>query len=143
MVLRTDPAFPERSDLLLVVGFPAHQEFLPVDQVTVEIRSVDTCEFCLTVNREPADAAHTGAVDHDRVHADHGFNSERTGDIRNPLHLESAAIGDNSVGFDFLVPENIRDFRHMTLIALGTVAGDREISVDKFPEPVFPVKEIA
>src|ERR1035437_4733347 len=69
------------------------QQLIEVDLVPVELRSVDTDELGLATDTAPAGAAHTGAVNHDRVKADEGLNAVWLCGLGAELHHDTWADG--------------------------------------------------
>src|SRR5436190_23121675 len=60
----------ERFLLLRAIHGVALREHLEVDRVRVELRTVDACELRVAVRVDATAAAHSRAVDHDRVETD-------------------------------------------------------------------------
>ena len=85
--------------LFFKVGALSCQQQIPVDLVSVEIRSVDAGELCFAAHGYPAAAAHTGAIDHYRVQADDGLYAEGFGGFGTELHHNARADGDYPVDF--------------------------------------------
>ena len=110
--------------------------------MAVEVRPVDAGEFHLIAHLHPAAAAHSGAIDHDRVDAHHGLDLVRPRGIGARLHHHRRA--DRNDLFDVGVP------RHGDLDAVGdhalharrTVVRAQDEFVAAGLELVFPENQI-
>ena len=75
------------------------QEFVPVDDVTVDFGAVDAgvfaYHFAFDVDRNHARAAHAGGVDHDRVEAGDGFYGVGFGEVADGAHHQRWPDGDD------------------------------------------------
>src|SRR5579864_3209319 len=65
----------EDQFLLGCVGAVAEREQVEVDLVGVELRAVDAGEYGLAAYGDAAAAAHSGAVDHDRIETGHSLDA--------------------------------------------------------------------
>ncbi len=99
---------PLACDLLLleVDALALHHE-IEVDLVGVELGAVDADELAVAADRDPAAAAHPGAVDHDGVERHHGGDLVFLGHQRDELHHDGGADGDDEVRFPVLLDEGL------------------------------------
>src|SRR5512136_841903 len=99
--LFTDPAFfrgVAEEGLLVAIGGEAVGKAGEIDLMTVEFGAVHAGELHLAAYHDPAAAAHAGAVDHDRVEADDGFDAVRPGQLRDRAHHRHRTDGENRLG---------------------------------------------
>ena len=68
-----------------------------IDLVSVKLRAVHAGKLDLVVYRNPATAAHTGTVNHNRIEAHNGFNMVRAGDLSNGPHHRDWADGKHII----------------------------------------------
>jgi len=87
-------------------GAHALHHLVPVDQVTVEFRSVDTHELCLASDSESTGTTHAGAVDHDGVErhivGDTIFMGEERGELHHHGRADCQHLVDMLALDDFL-----------------------------------------
>ena len=76
----------------------AGEHFVEVDAVGIEVRPVHAGEAGVTVDRDPARAAHAGAVDHDRVERYDGVHVVVSGDLGAGPHHHHRPDGHHQVG---------------------------------------------
>ena len=81
----------------MLVHLLAAHRFVEINQMAVEVRTVDTGELGFAADRDAAAAAHAGAVDHDRVHADDGLDPELLGQLADKLHHDQRSDRDHQV----------------------------------------------
>ena len=94
-----------------------------VHQMPVKVRAVHAGELRFAPHRHAAAAAHAGAVDHDRIHADDGFHTIGTGQVAHSLHHGQRADGNHLV---ILLPGPelfLQRLGHKALVAVGAVVG--------------------
>ena len=86
-----------RLCLKVTIGGVPGDHFVKVHLMAVEIRAVHTGEFDLAVYVQAAAAAHSGAVDHNGVHADGGGDAVFFREFAGKLHHHQGADGEDVV----------------------------------------------
>ena len=105
-----------------VDALSAH-EFLEVDGMAVEVRTVNAAKARLAIHRDAARPAHAGAVDHDRVERHRGRHAELAGRRGGELHHDRRSHGERVVdlaGFAQLLER----VGHQPLHARRAIVGD-------------------
>ena len=75
------------------------EHLIPVDEITVELRSVNAYETSLSTYGKPASTAHTSAIDHDCVKRDSVRNIKFLCKKRRELHHHWRTDSDDTVYF--------------------------------------------
>ena len=95
--------------------------FVEIYQMSVEIGTVNTCEFSLAANSQTATATHTGTIDHDGVHGNGGLDIVLLGQLRNKLHHYQRADSDNFVVLVAFLDQSLQCIGNQTLEPLVLV----------------------
>ncbi|OPZ62783.1 MAG: hypothetical protein BWY86_00222 [Candidatus Aminicenantes bacterium ADurb.Bin508] len=82
----------------LPVGSHPQNHVVEIDQVAVELGTVDTDELRFSSHAYPASPTHSRSVDHDRVQGDRGGDSERFRNRRAPFHHLGGTDREDLVG---------------------------------------------
>ena len=126
-----------RSRLLRLESLLPGEQLPEVDQVPVEVGTIDASELDLAADRRPARAAHAGAIHHDGVERDHGANAERPGHVGARAHHRQGADGHHQIGT--VAPHQIvQGLGHEPFAALGAVVGADDELVAEGPQLVLP-----
>src|SRR5665213_3814820 len=113
----------ERLALLVAIhGVALHQDF-KVDQRGVELGSVNAGELAFVTEQHAAAAAHSGAVHHDGVEADHGLDAEGFSDSCDGAHHGDRANREHKVDSALGVDEPVQLHGHQALLTVTTVVG--------------------
>jgi hypothetical protein len=91
--------FFEDSAFAVFIGFEAVHKLVEVDFVAIEFRAVNAGEFSLFIDSYATAAAHTSAIDHNRVQADDSGDIEGPGQFRYHLHHYHRACAINGIDF--------------------------------------------
>ena len=94
----------------------------------IEVRAVNTGELCLPADNDTAATAHPGAVNHDGVEGDDGFDAVGAGDLCEELHHDVRPDGDDTVKLGAAFGDVLFDFGTEgiggeALAAIGAVIG--------------------
>ena len=92
--------------LLVLVEGGALDEGIEIHLVRVKVRPVHAGELGLPAHDHAAAAAHAGAVHHDGIQGDDGADAVGAGDVRQKLHHDVGADGDDPVELG-LVPGDV------------------------------------
>lgn len=107
---------------LFLICSEAEDEFVVIDQMTIKFRTVNTGKLCFSADGYPAAAAHSSAVDHDWIEADHGGYVKFFGNIADRFHHRNRA--DCHDQFDVAPFEHfLEDIGDKAMVAIGTVIG--------------------
>ena len=93
------------------------EHLVPVNECSVEFRSVDAYELCLSSYCQSACAAHSRAVHHDCVERHVGGDIIFSGEQAAEFHHYRGADGHNLVNV-FLVDEFLYSYGHHSLLAV-------------------------
>ena len=91
----------------------------------VELRTVNACELYLAADQEPACSAHSGSVDHDRVHRNDGGDAELFGELACELHHDDRSDDDAVIVTDAFIPKLLECNADIAVDAVGTVIGSK------------------
>ena len=83
--------------LLLAVHPQAARQEIEVHLMAVEFRSIDTGEFRLPPDGDPAGPAHPRGIHHDGVEADDGLDTVGPGEVGDDLHHGHGPDGEDPV----------------------------------------------
>ena len=113
-----------------------------VHLMAIEIGAVDADELDLPSHRDPAGAAHAGAVDHDGVERHLGGDSKGTRGLDAGAHHRQRTDGDDQVGpvGDQHLAKRLGD---QTRTAMAGVVGAHDQLVALSSEPLFPEHPVA
>ena len=95
--------------------------FVEINQVAVEIRSIDTGKFGFAANRQSAATAHTGAVHHDGIHADDGLHAIFLGQHAHEFHHDQRTDGNHFVVLVSALDQLLKRGGHESLFAMTSV----------------------
>ena len=101
---------------------------VPVNKMSIELRAVDTGEFCLTAHGQAAGAAHTGAVEHDRVHGNDRPDPVFLCGVTDTLHHAGRPNAHDFVIYVSGVKERLHLRYVEARFAIGTVIG-RDVEI--------------
>ena len=136
---------PVVRSLLLITAKPLQtpHEIVEIDLVRIEFGPVDAGELDVVADSYAAPAAHAGAVDHDRIHADDGLNAERAGRLGAGLHHDGRANRDNPFRVRMLCQGLLETGGHATLHpGRAIVRADNQL-IAVFLELVLPEDQVA
>ena len=108
--------------LLALEGTHALEHFVPVDQCSVELRTVDTYELRLAANGQSAGTAHTRTVDHDGVQADLAGNVMLLGGEVREFHHDGRTDGKHLVDV-LLLEEFLHTHGYHAFLAVAAIVG--------------------
>ena len=77
-----------------LVHVAALHGFVKVHQMTVKVRAIHTGKLGFSAHGQATAAAHAGAINHDGVHGNHGFNVVLFGGQGHKFHHNQRADGD-------------------------------------------------
>lgn len=95
--LQVEAAFFVGEAFLWLEGGEALDHLVEIDLMAIEFGAVDADELGLAADGDAATAAHTGAIDHDGIEGDDGFDVVGLGGIGAELHHEWGSDGDDEV----------------------------------------------
>src|SRR3954452_2689545 len=91
--------------------------------MAVEVGAVDTGDLDLVAYLYAAAAAHSGAVDHERVEAHHGLDARGARCVRGGLHHDGRADGNALVDVGVALQRGLDANADVTLQPGGAVVG--------------------
>ena len=113
-------------DFCTLEGTHALEHFVPVNLVSVELRTVDADELRLASDGQSASTAHTGTVDHDGVQRHIGRNIVFLSEQTRELHHDGRANGEDTVYVRLLLDELLNTNGHHTFFTIRTVVGHND-----------------
>ena len=103
-----------------------HQHF-KVHFMRIEFGSIYAGEFALAIDHDAAAATHSGAVDHDRVQADHGPNVLFAGHLGHSPHHRDRSNRQHQVDADTVFNKLAKLVGNETLVGVAAViSGDHD-----------------
>ena len=99
---------------LIEINFPA-----------VKLRTVNAGELYLAADQEPAGSAHSGSVNHDRVHRNDCGDAELFGELACELHHDDGSDDDAVIVTAAFVPKLLEGNADIAVDAVGTVVGSK------------------
>ena len=116
----------------------ALHQLIKVDFVSVEIGPIHAGEFHPAAHGNAAAAAHSGAVDHDGIEADHGLDAGRPGDLGAGLHHYRGTDGEDLVDVGMAAQRLGEAVGHEALEAGGAVVGAEDQLIAILAEFLLP-----
>src|ERR1035437_5152364 len=124
------------------VTLQAHHEVVKIDQMTIKVGAVNAGELDLVTDLDAAATAHAGAIHHDRVDADHGFDLGCTCGLGTGFHHHRRTDGDDLVDIGMRLKRDLDAVGDKTFHAGRAVVGAQDQFVADGPEGVFPEHQI-
>ena len=115
----------------------ALEHFVPVNECSVELGTVDAHELSLAADGQSASSAHTSAVYHDGVQAHVGRDVVLLSEQTRELHHYWRADGEGAVDVSLLLDELLYTHGHYAFLAVGAVVGHYDHLVGTLAHLVF------
>ena len=91
--------------------------------MAVEVRAIHAGKLGLAAHGDAAAAAHTRAVDHNRIHAHDGLHAVGLGEVAHGAHHGQGANGDHHVVLFARLQLFLQRLGHKALVAVGAIVG--------------------
>ena len=108
----------------------------------VELRAIHARKLGLAIHRHPARAAHSGAVHHDGIQADHGVDPIAHRQVAHRPHHHHRPDGIYDLHLLPFVHEVLQDIRHKPFPLIGAVVRGHEHLVADRAEFVLPEQQL-
>ena len=122
--------FEERTTFIGLVKILTFHSLIKINKMSVKLRSVHTCKLNFISDDQSAGSAHSGSVDHDRVHRYDRRNTEFLREKTYELHHDHRADRDTHVIFIALIFHKVFDDLgyHTFSLIRSVIRGDIEIT---------------
>ena len=121
--------FFQRLCFLFFIGVHSFHHQVEVDFMSVKFRTVNADEFCLAADFNSASAAHSGAVNHNRIERNNRRNIIFFRNAAAELHHYRRAYRDGEVWFGRSSANFIERFRYERLFAVRAVVGNDNLFI--------------
>ena len=127
--------------LLTLEGTHALEHLIPVDQCTIELRTIDADELRLAANRESAGTAHTRTIHHDRIQRYFAGDIVLLSREVREFHHDGRADGEHLIDV-LLLEKLLHSDSYHALLAVRAIIGHDDHLVRAFANLVLKDNQI-